>query len=45
MAPRRHPTHSFAQYLYRYPQQAFPYDQLVAQNAERTRDQSEFELE
>ena len=38
------PTHSFAQYLYRYPQQAFPYDQLVAQNAERTRDQSEFEL-
>ena len=38
------PTHSFAQYLYRYPQQAFPYDQLVARNAERTRDQSEFEL-
>ena len=38
------PTHSFAQYLYRYPQQAFPYDELVTQNAERTRDQGEFEL-
>ena len=27
------PTHSFAQYLYRYPQQAFPYDR--ARRAER----------
>ncbi|HEY6741474.1 MAG TPA: glucosidase, partial [Lapillicoccus sp.] len=38
------PTHSFGQYLYRYPQAAFPYDQLVAENAERSRTQSEFEL-
>jgi hypothetical protein len=38
------PTHSFAQYLYRYPQRAFPYDDLVTQNAERSRDEGEFEL-
>ncbi|HEU4997885.1 MAG TPA: glucosidase [Lapillicoccus sp.] len=38
------PTHSFAQYLYRYPQPAFPYDDLVTQNAERSREQGEFEL-
>ena len=38
------PTHSFGQYLYRYPQAAFPYDQLVAENAERSRTQNEFEL-
>jgi hypothetical protein len=38
------PTHAYAQYLYRYPQRAFPYDELVAHNAERSRDQSEFEL-
>ena len=38
------PTHSYAEYLYRYPHRAFPYDELVAQNAERPRSQGEFEL-
>ncbi|MEW1952302.1 glucosidase [Terrabacter sp. NPDC080008] len=38
------PTHSYAQALYRYPQAAFPYTDLVAQNAARGRDQPEYEL-
>ncbi len=38
------PTHSYMKMLYKYPQAAFPYDQLVAENRRRTRDQPEFEL-
>ena len=38
------PTHSYVRLLYKYPQQAFPYEQLVAENGRRGRDQSEFEL-
>lgn len=38
------PTHSFATYLYRYPQAAFPYDALRAGAAARTKTQPEFEL-
>ena len=38
------PRHSYAEYLYRYPQRAFPYDELVAQNADGPRRQGEFEL-
>jgi hypothetical protein len=38
------PTHSWAQYLYRYPQAAFPYADLRAANAGRSRDEPEFEL-
>ncbi|MBB2890532.1 MGH1-like glycoside hydrolase domain-containing protein [Flexivirga oryzae] len=38
------PTHSYASWLYRYPQAAFPYDELRAANAARTRADSEFEL-
>ena len=38
------PTHSFASWLYRYPQAAFPYDELVARNAERGFGDREFEL-
>ena len=38
------PTHSWGQLLYRYPQAAFPYEQLVAENARRGRDEREFEL-
>jgi hypothetical protein len=38
------PTHSYAQWLYRYPQAEFPYGQLRAENAERSRDEREFEL-
>ncbi|GAB3638387.1 glucosidase [Hymenobacter arcticus] len=38
------PTHSYQKALYKYPQWAFPYEQLVQENAQRTRKQPEFEL-
>ena len=38
------PTHSWGQLLYRYPQAAFPYAQLVSENARRGRDEREYEL-
>ncbi len=38
------PTHSYMKYLYRYPQEAFPYKQLVDANRNRTRVEPEFEL-
>ncbi|HUO33544.1 MAG TPA: hypothetical protein VMU43_00990 [Candidatus Acidoferrum sp.] len=38
------PTHSYMKYLYKYPQQAFPYDDLVATNKKRTRHDFEYEL-
>jgi hypothetical protein len=38
------PTHSYMRYLYKYPQSAYPYDQLVAGNRARTRLQTELEL-
>ena len=38
------PTHAYASMLYKYPQAAFPYDQLVAENRRRTRSDFEYEL-
>src|SRR4051812_12970782 len=38
------PTHSYMKMLYKYPQKAFPYAQLVAENKNRDKSQSEFEL-
>jgi hypothetical protein len=38
------PTHSYASWLYRYPQAAFPYAELVERNAERGYADREFEL-
>jgi len=38
------PTHSYMKYLYKYPQTAFPYDQLVATNRRRNRYELEYEL-
>jgi hypothetical protein len=38
------PTHSFMRWRYMYPQRAFPYDRLVAENAVRGRAEPEFEL-
>ncbi len=38
------PTHSYMKYLYKYPQAAFPYDDLVQTNRARTRNESEYEL-
>ncbi len=38
------PTHSYMKYLYRYPQAAFPYSDLVTTNRQRGRDAPEYEL-
>jgi hypothetical protein len=38
------PTHSYMQYLYKYPQSAYPYDDLVQKNRGRSRDEQEYEL-
>jgi hypothetical protein len=38
------PTHSYMKYLYKYPQAAFPYDDLVAVNRGRSRSELEYEL-
>jgi len=38
------PTHYYMEYLYKYPQQEFPYEQLRKQNRERTKDDPEFEI-
>jgi hypothetical protein len=39
------PTASYLKALYRYPQRAFPYADLVAENARRDRNASEYELD
>ncbi len=38
------PTHSYMKHLYKYPQNAFPYDDLVSTNKKRGRDDFEYEL-
>ncbi len=38
------PTHYYMEYLYKYPQQAFPYKQLVETNRHRSKLQPEFEI-
>jgi len=38
------PTHSYMKFLYKYPQDAFPYADLVETNRQRTRDEMEYEL-
>ena len=38
------PTHSYMKYLYKYPQRAFPYAQLVEENRRRGKQDPEFEL-
>jgi hypothetical protein len=38
------PTHSYQKQLYKYPQAAFPYQQLLEENDRRTRQDPEFEL-
>lgn len=38
------PTHSYMKYLYKYPQSAFPYDDLVRTNRSRSREAMEYEL-
>ena len=38
------PTHSYMKYLYKYPQAAYPYNELVENNRQRTQDDLEYEL-
>src|ERR1700680_153828 len=38
------PTHSYMKYLYKYPQAAFPYAQLVEENRPRGKSDPEYEL-
>jgi hypothetical protein len=38
------PTHSYMKYLYKYPQRAFPYGDLVGTNRKRNRGDMEYEL-
>jgi hypothetical protein len=38
------PTHSYQRFLYKYPQAAFPYDDLVRTNEARDRNELEYEL-
>jgi hypothetical protein len=38
------PTHSYMKALYKYPQAEFPYEELLAENARRGRDDPEYEI-
>jgi hypothetical protein len=38
------PTHSYMKYLYKYPQRAYPYVDLIQTNRRRTRNEMEYEL-
>jgi len=38
------PTHYYMEYLYKYPQQLFPYEKLLKENRERSKDQPEYEI-
>jgi hypothetical protein len=38
------PTHSYLRYLYKYPQEPYPYDDLVRTNRQRGKNEPEYEL-
>jgi Glycosyl hydrolase family 63 C-terminal domain len=38
------PTHSYMKYLYKYPQEAYPYEELILENRGRAKSESEYEL-
>ena len=38
------PTHSYLKYLYKYPQEVYPYENLISANRQRGRQQPEYEL-
>lgn len=38
------PTHSYMKFLYKYPQQEFPYQKLIDENRKRSRKDPEYEL-
>ncbi|KAL2890940.1 hypothetical protein HOO65_010298 [Ceratocystis lukuohia] len=38
------PTHSYMKFLYKYPQNEFPYEDLIAENARRGKQEPEYQL-
>jgi hypothetical protein len=38
------PSHYYMEYLYKYPQQAFPYEQLKEENRKRSKQEPEYEI-
>jgi len=38
------PTHSYMKMVYKYPQNAFPYEDLIKTNAERSNKETEYEI-
>ena len=38
------PTHYYMEYLYKYPQKLFPYEELVKENKHRSKSQPEYEI-
>ncbi len=38
------PTHYYMEYLYKYPQKLFPYEQLIKENQARSKDDPEYEI-
>ena len=38
------PTHSYMKYLYKYPQREYPYEKLVHESSQRSRDVTEYEI-
>ncbi|CAN6674279.1 hypothetical protein TRVA0_051S00430 [Trichomonascus vanleenenianus] len=38
------PSHSYMKMLYKYPQKKFPYEELISENAKRSREELEFEI-
>jgi hypothetical protein len=38
------PTHYYMEHLYKYPQAAFPYEQLIEENRKRSRQEPEYEI-
>ena len=38
------PTHYYMKYLYKYPQAAFPYNELIEKNKNRSKQEAEFEI-
>jgi len=38
------PTHYYMEYLYKYPQQEFPYEQIKRENRERSKNDPEYEI-
>ncbi len=42
--PDNMPTHYYMEYLYKYPQQEFPYKQILEENRKRSQEEPEYEI-